>query len=289
TLKRTFIRTGATHIIPITSSRIHRFIFTQLIEKQFPDGICFSIGFEHLTYEDRYFRYPCMYLDQETDAKMETKHLQVPDPAHKKFCNFVYSNGEADPIRELFFDKLSEYKTVDSGGRYRNNVGGPCADKRAFQSAYKFSIAFENSSHSGYVTEKLIDAYAAGTIPIYWGDPRIEEYFDPESFIHITDEASIPAAIERIKAIDQDAALYRKVMETPALRDIKDLSATKQEELQKFLFHILDQPLEQAYRHNRVFWGKYYLDQQVAYVNSYHELMNFKTKIKRLLPPWRKQ
>ncbi len=248
----------------------------------------YAIGFEHLTYEDRYFRYPCMYLDQDTDKKMETKHLHVVDPAGKKFCNFIYSNAEADPIREKFFNMLSEYKTVDSAGKYRNNVGGPCADKRAFQSDYKFSIAFENSSHSGYVTEKIVDAFAAGTIPIYWGDPRIEEYFDPGSFIHIKDEASIPDAIQKIIEIDQNDDLFREIMKTPALMHQDEKAEDKLAELQQFLFHIFDQPLEQAYRHNRVFWGKYNLDRQVAYVNSYHELLNLKIKVKRILFPWKR-
>ncbi len=247
----------------------------------------YAIGFEHLTFEDRYLRYPYMYLDEEGFRKMEGKHTAVSNPQTKKFCNFVYSNGEADPIREQFFDLLSAYKQVDSGGKYRNNVGGPCADKRAFQSQYKFSIAFENSSHSGYVTEKIVDAFAAGTIPIYWGDPHLEDYFNPAAFIHIKDKDDIEEAIKRIKDIDQNDDLYRQILETPALQSDAYLWEKKQKELQEFLFHIFDQPLKDAYRHNRVFWGKYYLDKQEAYVNSYHELMNLKTRIKRILHPWR--
>lgn len=34
---------------------------------------------------------------------------------------------------------------------------------------YKFTIAFENQSYPGYVTEKIADALMAGTVPIYWG------------------------------------------------------------------------------------------------------------------------
>ncbi len=246
----------------------------------------YAMGFERLIYEDRYLRYPYMYLDAEGMRAMASKHLNPVSSKDKKFCNFVYSNGEADPIREEFYDLLCKYKMVDSGGKYRNNIGGPCDDKRTFQAQYKFSIAFENSSHSGYVTEKIVDAFAAGTIPIYWGDPGIEDYFNPKAFIHIKDRNDLEEAICRIKEIDQDDALFQEIMETPALCSEVATYEDKQKELQEFLFHILDQPLEQAYRHNRVFWGKYYLDKQEAYVNSYHELMNLKTRIKKLLPPW---
>ena len=81
----------------------------------------------------------------------------------------------------VFFDKLSTYKQVSSGGRFRNNIGGAVADKKAFQADHKFAIAFENTSYDGYCTEKLMEAFAAGTIPIYWGDPNVAKDFNPES------------------------------------------------------------------------------------------------------------
>jgi len=34
---------------------------------------------------------------------------------------------------------------------------------------YNFVIAFENSDYPGYITEKVIDAFKAGTVPLYWG------------------------------------------------------------------------------------------------------------------------
>ena len=66
-----------------------------------------------------------------------------------------------------------QYKHIDSGGKYKNNIGAPVADKLAFLSEGKFNIAFENSSANGYTTEKLIEAFAAGTIPLYWGDESV--------------------------------------------------------------------------------------------------------------------
>ena len=49
-----------------------------------------------------------------------------------------------------------------------NNIGGAVSDKFAFQQKHKFSIAFENTSYCGYCTEKIVEAFVAGTIPIYW-------------------------------------------------------------------------------------------------------------------------
>ena len=36
----------------------------------------------------------------------------------------------------------------------------------------------------GYVTEKIVNAFLAGSIPIYWGSRAVLEIFNPESFIY---------------------------------------------------------------------------------------------------------
>ena len=74
-----------------------------------------------------------------------------------KVCMMQQSDPRIQPLfhRTRIFDLLSAYKPVASGGKWRNNVGGPMADKIAFQSKYRFVIAFENSSTSGYLTEKF--------------------------------------------------------------------------------------------------------------------------------------
>ena len=136
----------------------------------------YGIGFDHLQFQDRYLRFP-LYLfysgssliAQERPDSFKNKDIQKL--VNRKFCNFLVSNGVATEFRSQFFDTLSRYRIVDSGGRYLNNIGGPVKDKSSWQSGYKFSLCFENSSTSGYLTEKLIQAYAANTVPIYWGDP----------------------------------------------------------------------------------------------------------------------
>lgn len=48
---------------------------------------------------------------------------------------------------------------------------------------YMFSIAIENCQSDYYFTEKLIDCFVTGTIPIYWGCPSIGQFFNTEGFI----------------------------------------------------------------------------------------------------------
>ena len=57
--------------------------------------------------------------------------------------------------------------------------------------SYKFVIAFENLFLKGYITEKLLNAYFAGAIPIYLGPPDVNEYFRSESMINCQDFQSL--------------------------------------------------------------------------------------------------
>jgi hypothetical protein len=50
-----------------------------------------------------------------------------------------------------------------------------------------YSVAIENSSIPNYFTEKLIDCLITKTIPIYWGCPNIDEYFDTSYWINVKD------------------------------------------------------------------------------------------------------
>lgn len=48
---------------------------------------------------------------------------------------------------------------------------------------YRFSIVIENCKRDYWFTEKLIDCFMSGTIPIYWGCPSIGDFFDLNGMI----------------------------------------------------------------------------------------------------------
>jgi len=130
------------------------------------------------------------------------------------FASLVVSNG-ASPTRNRIHRRLDDYSVVASGGRYQNNVGGPVADKAAFISQYKFNLACENSSYPGYVTEKLLHALQANTIPIYWGAPDVGLDFNPARFINVNDFESDDALMDRIVQLDRDDDAYCDVLSQP--------------------------------------------------------------------------
>ncbi len=139
------------------------------------------------------------------------------------FCNFVYSNRKA-PNRIDFFHRLRHYKKVNSAGGVENNIGGRLGggpgEKMAFLRRHKFTIAFENQSHPGYTTEKMTEALAARTVPIYWGDPLAARDFNPKAFINAHDFDSLDALVAYVREVDQDPALYRTHLNAVATEPI---------------------------------------------------------------------
>lgn len=230
-----------------------------------PDfNVCdYAIGFSHMQYEDRYCRIPLYYFYTQDYQRAVKKHLLTSEEisVKKRFCNFVYSNGNADSEREHFFDLLSQYKKVDSGGKFRNNMDGKLVeDKYEFQKQYKFSIAFENSSTSGYTTEKILQAFAAGTIPIYWGNPKIAEDFNAKAFINCHDYGSYDEIINKIKEIDLNDNLYKQYILEP-IGSIEKFPENPLKEYENYITYICRQEKMKAYRRSNVFLGKYYQEE----------------------------
>jgi hypothetical protein len=226
-----------------------------------PDfNLCdYALAYDRMTFGDRYYRFPVYLLQRQKELRQVGPRRWMP--GQKKFCNFVYSNDSGHPARDEFFHLLSEYKKVDSGGRYLNNIGYSVSDKRFFQRDYRFSIAFENSSTPGYSTEKIVDAYVAGTVPVYWGDPDIGQDFNASSFINANDYSSLAEVVQAVIELDSSEAAFRKMYETPFLvRPMKDFTFTGG--FEKFLVDIFEQDRDAAFRRNRHFWGKTYENQK---------------------------
>lgn len=171
----------------------------------------------------------------------------------KKFCCIVVSNG-ASKKRIEFFKKLNAIKPVDSGGMVLNNVGGPVKSKIDFIKDYRFVISFENSSHEGYITEKILEPLLTDSIPLYWGNPKASLDFNEKRFLNYhafkTEDDFINAILylenNPDKAIDMiTAAPFPGGFVKPA--DIND------ERLLKFLQMIIaklpaHKPVAQTYR-----------------------------------------
>lgn len=151
---------------------------------------------------------------------------------NRKFCCFIYSQDRAGlgaSVRKCFAQKLMEYKFVECPGKVLHNTDSPELSARLdsdwsrskidYMRQFKFVVAFENTDNVGYITEKLIHAYASNTVPIYWGSTADVSPFPKESMICAADYPTLDALVNRVKEVDNDPEQYIAILKANPLRD----------------------------------------------------------------------
>jgi alpha(1,3/1,4) fucosyltransferase len=141
-----------------------------------------------------------------------------------RFCALLSAYANRSVRQRMdFFNELNRRKKVDSLGRAANNTGltiplGLPPKLEALR-PYKFTIAFENKELSGWTTEKMYDPLAAHTIPIFWGDPKAVDCFNPEAFINAYDFQSYSELADYVCEVDSNEALYLRYLQAPPFRN----------------------------------------------------------------------
>jgi hypothetical protein len=136
----------------------------------------------------------------------------------RKFCcSFV---GKTYAMRFHAIEELSKISAIDVFGQSVRNVRKfPGRDARK----YKFCLCFENDVYPGYVTEKPLEAYIAGTVPLYFGHD-IEGYLNPKAMINLLDFTDITEWIKYVKKVHSNEKLYKYHFEQPILLRKPDVS-----------------------------------------------------------------
>ena len=250
----------------------------------------YAISRYPIQFGDRNFYYPGCTMSGAYWHELAKKDRNYPADVLKEkpyFANLVAGHDSEHNYRSIFFDKLSAYKRVEAAGNLRYNMPDGMRvnwlddSKTNFQRKSKFTICFESTAHEGFITEKITDAFFADTIPIYYGSSTITEIFNKDAFINVADYESLDAVVEKVKELDQDDEKYLAMLRQPILVD-PAYPARLDAELEKYILHIFEQPLEKAYRRCRAFYPKWQ-DEYLARVLEPtwgHKLMQ---KMKRIL------
>jgi len=82
---------------------------------------------------------------------------------------------------------------------------------------YRFHIVAENDKKDFWFTEKIIDCFATGTVPIYWGCPSIGAFFNPDGILSFD---TIDELKEILKTTGEE--LYSNML--PAIKQNFELS-----------------------------------------------------------------
>ena len=233
----------------------------------------YAIGFDFLSFSDRYFRLPFAFYQDDgrpwVPEKITEEQAWSILKQKKYFCNFIYGHKSAHGMREELFRKLSEYKDVVSPGSYLNNVNHSkkrCswAEKDRYLSESKFTIAGDSIQYPGFVTEKIVQPFLLHSVPIYVGNPEIRLDFNPKAFLCCETEEDVETTIEKVRLLDNnDDAFIQMLMECP-LNDVH-YAENLYRNLEKFLVNIFSQDRERAFRRIKGFCA----DSHESYLRNY--------------------
>lgn len=105
------------------------------------------------------------------------------------------------------YPRLLNWKAVKNC--YRGTI--PFGKKFDFLAMSKFCLCFENSAMNGYVTERIFDAFAVGTIPIYLGAPDISDFVPKGCFIDFREFGNFKALHKYLLGLSEsDIQMYKK-------------------------------------------------------------------------------
>jgi hypothetical protein len=123
-----------------------------------------------LDYNTKFIPFGCCWIPEEEQKVYDkTKNVSVIS-SNKSFTNGHRLRHE---VIEKFNDKMDVF-----GRGY-----DPIEFKIYGLKDYRFSVVIENCKRDYWFTEKLIDCFATGTIPIYWGCPSIGDFFNTDGML----------------------------------------------------------------------------------------------------------
>ena len=150
---------------------------------------------------------------------------------NRKLCG--YCNSNLVQFREDFVDLLANKDNTNGvyalgkciGTSKKINVkkiNGIHSTNDAYKefSNYAFIICMENKIDNGYITEKILNGFKAGAIPIYFGDTiTAKKLFNPNSFICVNDFESSEKCIDYILDLYNNKDLLLKMASEPMFTD----------------------------------------------------------------------
>ena len=195
----------------------------------------FSISFDLGVEDETHFRWP-HWTDvvswREHGVHYEPKNVRFGKPIEaeqlmeplgaraleRPFKAAIFSWHLREP-RKTLIEALSSHMEVDGYGRaFDESIASHDSSgllKCDILRNYMFNLCPENSLYPGYYTEKIVEAYAAGCIPVTWTDRNLEADFNPGAVINCLPFAATGYANGLADAISDEN--LQQLVEVPLL------------------------------------------------------------------------
>lgn len=111
-----------------------------------------------------------------------------------KLIDIIASNKDYTTGHHLRHQIIKSIKGIDVYGSGYN----PIKNKIDGLKDYAFQIVIENSKYDYYFTEKIIDCFRTGVVPIYWGCPSIGDIFDSNGILSFDNQRELYDILQNI-------------------------------------------------------------------------------------------
>ena len=133
-----------------------------------------------------------------------------PTPSRKGFA--VVLAGNPHPTRSILLQALNQIAKVDT---YGAAFGRPIDSKLDLLRRYRFAVVPENDLYPGYVTEKIVEAWLAGCVPIWWGsDPA--GFLNGDALVNAS-TLSLKNLVNHVRDLESDPDRMRSMTSQPIL------------------------------------------------------------------------
>jgi len=124
----------------------------------------------------------------------------------KKLCTYLYNSRkemtEGHRIRRNFADIASNFD--DKCHIFSTKFG---LSKSEFMFDTYFAIVIQNSRKDWYFSDQILDCFACGVVPIYYGSKGYKEFFDERGVIEINDLGELQTILSNLT----DSSYYEKM------------------------------------------------------------------------------
>jgi alpha(1,3/1,4) fucosyltransferase len=205
---------------------------------------------EHLSHFHRIYTWDDSLVDNKKFFKFYYPELKamikdLPSFEEKKLVTQISSNKKSTHPNELYHEREAviqffedkndfDFYGFDWKEKGYKNYRGTLDKKLATLKNYRFNVCYENIHDiKGFVTEKIFDSFAAGSVPIYWGASNITDYIPKNCFIDRRDFKDFAAVYDYIRTMDK--ATYESY-----LKNIQDyLQSDKAKLFSQNMFEVI--------------------------------------------------
>ncbi len=184
-----------------------------IIKINFPNEIAIEDDF--IDYERRKIDFVLIAGNKTLRVKsphdLYSERVRIIKYLEKEGYNFhLYGHGWSNvAAKSDFLNKLTrlllKYTIIPLGFKNFKSYRGSIKHKKDILRSAKFCICYENvSGYNGYITEKIIDSFMSGCVPVYWGANNITDHIPSSTFVDRRNFASNKDLVKYLNNIEEN-------------------------------------------------------------------------------------